>query len=460
MRIRSRKAVALCAAAMLLFSACSNESDDKSSDKGNGDTEKVESGDVSDQIEDLVADCPEDFDTAGIDGNTIKLVSSYPQEGALAAFAEIAKGYTAYFDMVNDDGGVEIDGEKYMIEVETFNDNYNAPETVENISKAFGPEGTGAFAAFSVVGTTNNLAIRDDLNDLCVPNIFASTGSPTTGNPDYPWTIGSTLPLYSTESAAFAEWLGENKPDAKVAMLLQTGEMGDGYETAFVDAIEGTDIEVVATQRYDAGLATDISSQVTTLADSGADVFFNGSALLPCPNAMQKAEELGWETITYISGTCASKTLIGAAGEAAEGALTASNVMDPANEDNDADERMQEFKDVVDAWREDNKVEGADTTNGVVAYGWTLGKLFVHALESSDAATRSAVMESVNNLDVDDAGVLYEGITVKTGSNDRFLGESAYIGEYSVEKGAFVMNEKLYDYSGGEAIPDELITAE
>src|SRR5699024_7371832 len=161
-------------------------------------------------------------------------------------------GYTAYFDMVNEDGGVEIDGENYLIEIETFNDNYNAPETVENIAKALGPEGTGAFAAFSVVGTTNNIAIRDDLADLCVPNIFASTGSPTTGNPDYPWTIGSTLPLYSTEATAFAEWLEENHPEAQVAMLLQYGEMGQGNETSDQAAIEETEPPDMTNDPYNA----------------------------------------------------------------------------------------------------------------------------------------------------------------------------------------------------------------
>lgn len=450
---KRRRVAAVCAAALLVLgSACTNDDDDP---VATGDGEQ--SGNVSDQIDSILEDCPEGTDTAGIEGNTIKLFSSFPQEGALAAFAEIAKGYTAYFDMINEEGGVEIAGESYQIEVETENDNYNASETVENITNAFGPEGDGAFAAFSVVGTANNIAIRDDLNDLCVPNIFASTGSPAMGNPSYPWMIGSTLPLYSTEAAAFAEYLKAEMPDATVAMLLQNGEYGDGYEESFRQAIEGTGITIVQTQRYDAGLATDVSAQVTNLASTDADVFFNGATLLPCPAGMQKADELGWDALKYVSGTCASKTLIGSAGASADGVLTVSNVMDPNNPDWDTDERMAKYKETVDAWRTANGVDGADVTNGVVAYGWTLGELFVKALENAESASRSDVMASLNNLDVSAPGLLYEELSVKTGENDRFLGEGAKIGRYDLARQAFVPLEEVYDFEGGTAIPESLI---
>jgi branched-chain amino acid transport system substrate-binding protein len=445
----------MCSAALLVLSAACTTDDDDEDATANGGT----AGTAVPVADDLLADCPDDIDTAGIDGDTITLVSSFPQEGALAAFAEIAKGYNAYFDMVNEEGGVEVGGTSYQIEVETFNDNYNPPETVEAITNAFGPDGTGAFAAFSVVGTANNIAIRDDLDELCVPNIFASTGSPAMGNPAYPWMVGSTLPLYSTEAASFAAYLEEEMPEATVAMLLQNGEFGDGYEASFLQAIEGTDIEVVATERYDAGLTTDVSAQVTNLAATGADVFFNGATLLPCPSALTKADELGWDAMTYVSGTCASKTLIGAAGPAAAGALTATNIMDPSNDQWSSDERMVLYKETVDAWRTANGVEGADVENGVVAYGWTLGYLFVEALEQAPELTRSNVMEAVMNLQVEDPGLVFPGITLETGAGDRYLGESVQIVEYDIEQETFVPVGEIRSFEGGEAIPEALITA-
>jgi branched-chain amino acid transport system substrate-binding protein len=86
---------------------------------------------------------------------------------------------------------------------------------------------------FNVVGTANNVTIREDLNENCVPNVFAATGSPTWGNPDYPWLIGSTLAPYTLETQAFADYLEENQPDAKVAMLVQDDDFGAAYEEGF-----------------------------------------------------------------------------------------------------------------------------------------------------------------------------------------------------------------------------------
>src|SRR5690606_14931958 len=145
-------------------------------------------------------------------------------------------------DKVNAEGGVEIAGKSYQIEVVDKDDEYNASKTVQNINELAGTEGDKAFAIFNVVGTANNIAIREAMGENCVPNVFAATGSPTWGNPDYPWLIGSTLAPYTLEAVAFANYLKEEKPDATVAMLVQDDDFGDAYEQAFKKAIEGTDI--------------------------------------------------------------------------------------------------------------------------------------------------------------------------------------------------------------------------
>ena len=462
MTMQRRRAAAIISIALLVSaSACTKSDDAKKTTTGT----PGESGNVADQVDDATEDCPEGFDTAGIEGDTIKLISTYPTEGALSAFAEIARGYNAYFDKINTAGGVDIAGKKYKIEVEGLNDNYNSSETVDLIDESFGPEGTGAFGTFSLVGTTNNLAVRDTMNDLCIPNVFASSGSPTLGNPAYPWTIGSTLPLYSTEASAFAQYLKDEMPEAKVAMLLQVGEFGTGYETSFKQAIEGTKITVVGSERYEAGLAADVTAQVTNLEATGADVFFNGATLLTCPAALKKAAELNWKPLTYVSGTCASKTLVGGAGPAGEGALTASNVMDPNNPQWDADPRMIEFKETVLDFAKGQGLAAdqaeAATTNGVVAYGWTLGELFVTALENAESATRTDIVKSLNTLTAEAPGLIYEGITLKTGENDRFLGEAAILSVYNSTDLYFKpLVEAPFDYEGGDAIPPALITAE
>ena len=439
---------------VLLAASCSSRGDDD--DTGGGGASDNGGDNAEGAID--TSNCPTD-PTTEIDGDTIKLVSSYPQSGATAAFAQIGVGWQSYFEMVNADGGVDIAGKKYQLEWETKDDQYDSATTSTNIDELVGTEGDNAFAAFSVVGTANNLAIRDTLGDLCVPNLFAATGSPAWGNPDYPWTLGSTLPPYTIEAQGFVDLLKEQKPDAKVAMLIQDDDFGRAYEEGVQQAIEGTDIEVVKTESYQAGLQVDVSSQMTSLAASGANVFFNGATLLACPGALSAAAENNWQRdVTWVSGTCLSKTLMGLAGAAGDGVYSLNNIKDPQSPDWTDDEAMASYKSEVEKY-----FAGTDTLNGIVAYGWTQAAALVKALEAADAPTRLAVMESVRNLDEgDDTGLLLPGTGLTTKDpDDEFLGERVNLVQYafSADGSHFERVGDVLDFEGetAEYTPEDLI---
>jgi branched-chain amino acid transport system substrate-binding protein len=451
LRGRRVKLVAALTALALLGSACTSRDDD---DEATTDGDAAETGESSIDTADCVSD-----PTAEIEGDTIKIVSSYPQSGLTAAFSEIARGWKAYFDKVNAEGGVEIAGTTYQIEYNDQDDQYNAAETAANIDEMVGPDGDGAFAVFSVVGTANNLAIRDTLGELCVPNVQAATGSPAWGNPDYPWTIGSTLAPYTLEGYMFAQLLEQENPSAKVAMLVQDDDFGAAYEEGFRQAIEGTDIEVVAVEKYSTG-ASEVSAQITTLAASGADTFFNGGTLLACPDALTKAAAAGWEPLTWVSGTCTSDTLMGLAGESAAGVYSASNLKDPLNPDWDADPAMVEYLETIQQYQPD----GFRQTNAIVGYGYTQAAVFVEALEAAEAPTRLAVMESLHNLGgISDAGLLLPGVSVTTSADDAYMGETLQLAQFEfTAEGArnhFVPQGELVDFEGqtAELTPEDLI---
>lgn len=461
--IRGRWAAALCVLA-LVAAACSDRGDDDDGGGGGGGG----GGGNGDEAALSAENCPEESDpTQPIEGDTITLASSYPQSGNTAAFAQIAVGWEAYFDMINAEGGVEIAGESYQIDWVDADDHYVAEETAGNIEELVGEDGSGAFAAFSVVGTTNNLSIRDFLGSRCVPNLFAATGSPFWGDPNYPWTLGSTLPPYTIEAQAFVDLLAAEQPEARVAMLVQDDEFGRGYEEGVRNAVDvsneenGTSIEVVAVENYEAGFDTDPSTQVTTLANSDANVFFNGATLLTCPTALNNA--VGWERdITWVSGTCISKTLMGIAGANAAGVYSASNIVDPQSPDFADTEALQLFQDTVSAYDPE-----ADLGNGIVAYGWTQGAALVQALEAAEEPTRLAVMESVRNLEIgDDVGLMLPETGAVSGPDDPFLGERVYLAQYSWNDSAdasyFELVGDVLDFDGQtvDLTPPELISRE
>ena len=456
-RSRWARLVALLLALTLVAAACSqrDDNDGNSSSGGSGSqTDDTGDGDQASGID--TENCGSD-PTVPIEGDTIKLASSFPQSGLTAAFAEIAEGWKAYFEYINEEkGGVEIAGKKYQIETVDKDDTYNAQKTAQNIEEEIGTDGSKAFAAFSVVGTANNIAIRDQLNDLCVPNLFAATGSPVWGNPDYPWTIGSTLSPYTLEGRVFADYLKENQPSAKVAMLVQDDDFGLAYEEGFKNSIKGTDITVVKVERYTPG-ANEVSAQITSLAATNADTFFNGGTLLACPDALTKAKNANWKPLTWISTTCTSKTLMGIAdqnGGGNDGVLSMTNQIDPQNPANADDAAIKLYMENVEKYSPED-----DPTNQIVGYGWTQGALLVAAMETAKAATRLDVMEAVRNMDGLVGGTLLPGIKITTGPDDPYMGETVQLQQYSLDKHFFELLDEPIDFEGKTAslTPPDLI---
>jgi branched-chain amino acid transport system substrate-binding protein len=461
-RTRTRGLLALLAVLALLAGACTSRDDDggESTDGGGGGGgEGEESADEVAEaygVEDCIAD-----PTAELEGDTLKLVSSYPQSGLTGAFAEIARGWATRFDEANADGGVDFAGKNVTIEYEDLDDEYNPQQTASNIEELVGEDGSGAFAVFSVVGTANNINIRDFLGELCVPNVFAATGSVAWGNPEYPWMIGSSLVPYTLEAQAFADYLKENDPDAKVGMLRQADEFGATYEDGFRQAIEGTDIELVAVEEYPVG-SDQVATQVTSLAASGADAFFNGGTLLACPNALTAKDGEGWEATTWVSGTCISKTLMGIAGAAGADVLSLTNLKDPLNPDYAEDPAMTDFFAAVQEFQPDFKGRELDLENAIIAYGYAQADLFIQALGNADAPTRLALMEAVKNMDGYETPLAHEGVTFTTaGEEDSYMGESFVLVQYDAEAAHFNEISELTDFEGQtkDLTPEELITA-
>lgn len=434
MRNTTSRAAALLLTLALLAGACGRSDD-------NADTAApppAPSGtdDTGDPVAAIAGtdDCDGYAGTEGVTDEKITLGTSLPTG---LPFKEIAAGATAYFDMRNAED--PITGRQIELLVE--DDGYQETETKKNWAKL---TADGVFATFLVVGTQNNLTFREDNNIECIPNIFAATGSELWGLPgEYPWTIGS-IPAYPTESAVFAEWLKENKPDAKVAILYQDDDFGEGYRVAFNSAIEGTDISVVGEASYPRE-NPNVKSQITTLRGTGADTILIATTLTACSGALNEIAELDWEPVRYLSATCASPVLMNSARSQgnAQGSLTSIYLKAPD------DPAWADDEDVV-AFKTKGMEYGlteAQVNDGLTVYGWTMAELFAQALEASPSVERAAVMNTLWELDGLTASLLLPGITVNTGGeDDPFPIEALKIG---VDNGTiFELEGDLIDFEG------------
>ena len=201
--------VALLALAMVLASGC-GRSDDDAGVGGGGGAEAA----------------------PGITDTSIKLGGSYPFSGPASAYASIASGVKARFAAENAKGG--IDGRK--IEFLALDDGYEPQRAVTNARRLVEQE--KVFALFNTLGTPNNLAIWDYLNQQKVPHVYVATGASAWGADiaKHPYTTG-WQPDYVSEAKAYAEFLKTEKPDAKVAVLFQNDGFGKDLLGGFEKAI-------------------------------------------------------------------------------------------------------------------------------------------------------------------------------------------------------------------------------
>src|SRR6201998_570987 len=150
---------------------------------------------------------------AGAAEITIKLGNTAPYSGPASAYRALRRSEAAYFQMLNDEGGVN--GRK--IEFLTLDDAYSPAKTVEQTRKLV--EQDEVLAVFSSVGTAPNIAVQKYLNAKHVPQIFVSTGASRWNDPEhFPWTIGFN-PTYELEGRLYAQYILKTRPDARIAVI-------------------------------------------------------------------------------------------------------------------------------------------------------------------------------------------------------------------------------------------------
>jgi branched-chain amino acid transport system substrate-binding protein len=283
MHLRSRKAlgIAIASALAVTMSGCGGDDTGRSGDAAEG------------------APSP------GITDDSITLGITTPLSGATAGPGTCTvAGVKAYFGAKNAAGGVEFgDGKTRTVEIEALDDTYDPQKAKANYDQLK----DDVFAMTAGLGTPTNRAWRDAAIADEVPQVLIMTGDPLfSDTEESPWQLGF-VPKYQNEGEAMGELLASSSGDHKVAILSQNDDYGEGYVEGFKSAIEGADnIEVVKELTYEA-TDTSVDGQITELAASGADVFFNAMSVTPLMiSSLQKAQSLGWKPSWFLPSNTSS----------------------------------------------------------------------------------------------------------------------------------------------------------
>lgn len=391
-------------------------------------------------------DCPDpDAANAPIEGS-IRVGSAMPLSGgaAAAAFEPAARGFEAYVVYANENdllGGIEI-------ELEIGDDQYD-PSLTPGVVQGIIDGGVDVFAG--LIGTANNLAVRDSINEECIPHINLLTGDPAWGEEvaDYPWTTGLLTP-YDKESQGYVESIGENFPDSTVALYYVNNEFGNVYMDAFRDAADEAGLEIVTEQTVENGDESPPQSQLSALAEAAPDVIMATPLGAQCVTflselANAKAANPDWAPVVYITNTCASPLILAIAGAAADGLYTSASMglRDVGNPDVQTEEPVFEYL------AEMNRQGLGDiVTTG--AAGWNVGEVMVEILrlasESEAGLTQVSIIEAARNLNYAPS-LLREGMTyIMNGEDDGFYSEDIQVIRFLAEDQFFEDVGEVYSY--------------
>ena len=359
----------------------------------------------------------------GITDTEIILGADFILSGAMAAvYATIPQTIEAYFDYVNDTQG-GVCGREIVYKVE---DNQDDPaRALEAVRKLV--EQDNVFAIVGSLGDAPHSAVWEYLNENEVPDILCTAGAHIfSADPEgRPWTV-PMIPGYRMEGTFFGQYISENLPGKKVAVLYPNIMMGTDLLAGVKDGLDPDKNEIVSEQSYE-HMAVSISSQVHNMKNAGAEVVTTNATPGFSAQAIKQADRLGWHPQWMLSYINADEMMFQfVSPELLDGAIT-----------------FQALK--LATWTDDPAVAehyrimseyGGPTPSNFTIYSQALAELTVEVLSRScDNLTREGLMDALESIENWHGDLLIDGVNISFSDTDHTAFQTARMLRATVEDG-------------------------
>ena len=340
--------------------------------------------------------------------NDIRIGNTMPYSGPASAYGLIGKAIGAYFDKINDEGG--INGRK--IKFISYDDEYNPKKTLELTKKLV--EQDNALLIFAGLGTATSAAARSYLNAQNIPQLFVASGASMWDEPKaFPWTLGFQ-PSYQTEAHIDAQYLLETHPNGKIAILSQDDEFGRDYVKGLKDGLGGK-IPIVAEATYKVSDAN-VNQQIATLKASGADIFFDVTTPKFAVMAIRRTAEVSWKPLHIITAVSSPVAAVmqPAGFQNAEGTLAAGYAWegdDPAIANEDAYRQWEAFM--------AHYLPDVGKSNSLATFSYAIAYTMVEVLKRcGNDLSRENVMKQALSFKSLQVPMLIPGVLINTSAAD------------------------------------------
>lgn len=365
---------------VLILAACGGEQT-SSNDSSNGkDGDKVEFA-------------------QGVTDDEILIGLSAPQTGPLAVYDTFRKGMEAYFQYVNDNGGVHGRNLKLI----AYDDQYQPAQAMQTAKRLI--EDDKVFLVAGNMGSAALQATKDMYIKSGMPVVMPGSGITEFVDPPVKNWFGSSMLNYEVEAKILLHYAIEELGAKRIGIAYQNDDFGKTPLNAIKEAIENyPDAEIVAEVSY-LPSDTDFSSQAQKLQDANPDTVFNLGVMSPAVNLKKAIYKIGMEDVNYFVTSVAGgdTNAFELAGKEIWEGTYSDGTMHPI--DDLSNEKVKLFHD------EFSKRNPNEPITGFTMSGWAVAQVVVEGLERTEGElTWEKYYEALETLD-NWEGSIYNGIT-------------------------------------------------
>lgn len=323
----------------------------------------------------------------GVTDKEIKVGMTGPQSGPVAEYDKVRKGLQAYFNYINDNGGVN--GRK--IKLIAYDDQYQPAKSLQSIQKLINQD--KVFALLYPLGTANIGASLSVIEKSGIPVISLGTGAKKFVNPTIKNIFGGTF-NYEIEAKIFLDYAVNELHAKKIAIAYQNDDFGkQGLEAIRKDVVKYDGVSVIKEVPF---LATDkeFSSQAKQLKEANPDAIIMHSTLAPAAGLRKEMYKIDGTKIPFIVSMTGGDDInqFNLAGKDAWNGVISS--MDLIHYDKLSGQNVDKYIEYV------SKDYGKEALGPLTQKAWSAGQIFVEGLNRADnALTWENYINKLNTFD-------------------------------------------------------------
>jgi branched-chain amino acid transport system substrate-binding protein len=332
----------------------------------------------------------------------------------------MSKGMKAYFNWVNDNGGVY--GRK--IELIIADDQLNPSKTVVEVKRLV--EQDKVFAIVGGLGTYGCLAVMDYLNENQVPFVYQGSGVSALVEPPKKYIFG-VQPDYTLEGQLIAKFLVENMNKKKIAVLYMNNDIGKEGQQAIRKRLDKYNMKPSLEIPYNPA-ETDYSPLMAKLLSTNPDSIVIYGLITDTLRWIKTIRDYGLDTTIVTIYPNADPALVSLGGNYVEGVILTGWVPIPTEDNPDYTNDYNKFLEIY------QKTYPNEIPSSYAAAGFIAAEVFIEGLRRTGRdLTVERFVEALESFEHWN-GILAKDIT--WGPNLRRGKSSMYF--IKVENGLFV----------------------